>query len=147
MRTVPGNQYTFEDDFEATNLLTAGFWAYPIFNDGEIVRQAIAELQEVGQSLVEAGGLPDPQDLLTFIAAAEQIHADLAGLEQCSKPLPPGFIPGQANAWLADMVRTLLNQALEQSGTYTPQQLITMLNAGVHTGRWTDLCLAAFKTH
>ena len=134
MRTIPGNQFTFEDNFEATNLLTAGFWAYPVFPDADVVGLAIAELQEFGQSLIAAGGAPNPQDLLLFIKAAEQIHAELAGIELCSKPSRPDLFPGQANAWLADMVRTILNQALEQSGAYTPQQLITMLNAGVRTG-------------
>lgn len=134
MQTALVPDFIFEEDYEAANRLVSQFWAYPVFEDSDVIAAAITELNGILGEVLE--GTPDPETILTLVEAAEAIRADLARLDICNDAIP-GFSPQQSKTWLSEILTELLGRVLQESGAYTPQDLITILNIGARGGALT----------
>jgi hypothetical protein len=141
MATALGPDIIFDDGYEAVNRLVSQFWAYPVFEDSDLIALAIGEVNEFAARLLE--GVPEPELMVELVEAVEKIRADLARLEVCQDTID-GFSPSQTEDWLTNILRNLFTKVLEAPGEYTPQDLITMLSIGARGGALTGEVYTGF---
>ncbi len=85
-------------------------------------------------ALVDAIDSAPPVSLALDLAKqVDALNAKIAGLGGCDSP-PKGFQNGVADTLLAALFQDLLQTALDDAGSYSAQDLLTLLSVGVHVG-------------
>lgn len=127
MATALTTQIIFDDDYESVHNLTSVFWGWPETDDPEVIADAVAEVSDAADRILD--GVPDIDEVRQLVHAVEALRALLALLESCQL-VPPNSIPASTHAWLAGIIRQALGVVLDL-GDFTTQELITFLNIGV----------------